>query len=176
MATVRNIVITGCSGGGKSTLLDELARRGHAVVKEPGRRIIALGGPKPWDDPIGFAQAAIEMAIADIAEATGEIVFFDRCALDALVWFLRTETPISDAMKRRVLELPYDRTLFIAPPWPEIFEQDADRRHDLTAALAEYEALCDRLPRFGFALHTLPKRAPKERADWVEARLREGRT
>ena len=36
----RFVVITGCSGGGKSTLLDELGRRGHATIEEPGRRIV----------------------------------------------------------------------------------------------------------------------------------------
>jgi predicted ATPase len=32
------IVISGCSGDSKSTLLAELARRGFATVVEPGRR------------------------------------------------------------------------------------------------------------------------------------------
>jgi hypothetical protein len=32
------VLITGCSGGGKSTLLAELRARGHPVVEEPGRR------------------------------------------------------------------------------------------------------------------------------------------
>ena len=36
----RFVVISGCSGGGKSTLLAELGRRGHAFVEEPGRRIV----------------------------------------------------------------------------------------------------------------------------------------
>jgi len=31
----RFVVLSGCSGGGKSTLLAELARRGHSVVEEP---------------------------------------------------------------------------------------------------------------------------------------------
>jgi predicted ATPase len=33
----RFVVISGCSGGGKSTLLAELGRRGHTVI---GRRIV----------------------------------------------------------------------------------------------------------------------------------------
>ena len=37
----RLVVISGCSGGGKSSLLAELQARGHRVVEEPGRRIIA---------------------------------------------------------------------------------------------------------------------------------------
>ena len=36
----RFVVISGCSGGGKSTLLAELGRRGYAVVEEPGLRIV----------------------------------------------------------------------------------------------------------------------------------------
>jgi predicted ATPase len=36
----RFVVISGCSGGGKSTLLAELGRRGHTVIEEPGRRIV----------------------------------------------------------------------------------------------------------------------------------------
>jgi hypothetical protein len=36
----RFVAISGCSSGGKSTLLAELGRRGHATVEEPGRRIV----------------------------------------------------------------------------------------------------------------------------------------
>ena len=47
------VVISGCSGGGKSTLIAELSRRGFAVVSEPGRRIVAEelagdGKSLPW--------------------------------------------------------------------------------------------------------------------------------
>ncbi len=34
----RFVVISGCSGGGKSTLISELSRRGYDVVEEHGRR------------------------------------------------------------------------------------------------------------------------------------------
>lgn len=37
----RSVVMSGCSGGGKSTLLTELGRRGYPVVEEPGHRIVA---------------------------------------------------------------------------------------------------------------------------------------
>jgi predicted ATPase len=44
----RFVVISGCSGGGKSTLLKELAKRDHDVIDEPGRRIVknAFAAPK----------------------------------------------------------------------------------------------------------------------------------
>src|SRR5580698_11366292 len=66
----RFIVISGCSGGGKSTLLSELKRRGHAVMEEPGRRIIAdelqgSGQALPWINLTAFAERAVEMSLCD---------------------------------------------------------------------------------------------------------------
>jgi predicted ATPase len=47
------VIISGCSGGGKSTILSELVNRGYSVVLEPGRQIVkeqtAIGGDAlPW--------------------------------------------------------------------------------------------------------------------------------
>jgi predicted ATPase len=66
----RFVVISGCSGGGKSTLLAELGRCGHTVVDEPGRRIVVEemkggGSALPWVDAAAFARRAIAMALAD---------------------------------------------------------------------------------------------------------------
>ena len=83
------VMISGCSGGGKSTLLAELARRGYATVAEPGRRIIAEaragdGATLPWVDAAAFARRALEMSIADHEAASG-LTFFDRGIVDAAV-------------------------------------------------------------------------------------------
>ena len=61
----RFVILSGCSGGGKSTLLEELRARGHATVAEPGRRIVreemTLGGNAlPWIDPEAFARRALQ--------------------------------------------------------------------------------------------------------------------
>src|SRR6516225_2182048 len=86
----RFVVISGCSGGGKSTLLAELSRRGHAVVEEQGRRIVkeelkGNGSALPWVDAAAFARRAIELAIADwvSAGALEGRVYFDRGLVDA---------------------------------------------------------------------------------------------
>ena len=46
--TSQLFVITGSSGGGKSALLEELARRGYSVVPEAGRQLVreqqSIGG------------------------------------------------------------------------------------------------------------------------------------
>lgn len=79
----RYVVISGCSGGGKSTLLAELKRRGYAVFEEPGRKIIAeerLGSGRAlsWVNLMAFAERAIEMSLEDRERAKNlpGMVFF----------------------------------------------------------------------------------------------------
>ncbi|MBZ8131927.1 AAA family ATPase [Afifella sp. IM 167] len=166
------VVISGCSGGGKSTLLAELARRGHAVVEEPGRRVVqaelARGGSAlPWQDPEGFARCALELARADHEAAPrGEgWVFFDRGIVDAAA-ALAAATGRQGA-EPAVQSHRYHRRIFLAPPWPEIFVGDAERRHGLKEAVEEYGRLHAAYPRFGYEVVLLPKSSPAERADFV---------
>ena len=166
------VLITGCSGGGKSTLLAELRDRGHHVVEEPGRRIIKHNlesgeGPLPWIDPAAFAQRAIDIALADRAAAQNHSgwVFFDRGVIDAAS-ALETLTgePVVD---RLALVHRYHRRVFLAPPWPEIYEMDTERRHGFETGLPEYHRLEQALPALGYAVISLPKVTVSERADFV---------
>jgi predicted ATPase len=168
----RFVVISGCSGGGKSTLLAELYRRGHAVVEEPGRRIVKQelesgGKALPWVDAVAFLRRAIDMALAD-REAAGLLdgwVFFDRGLIDAAagLQYLTSEPALQTlgAVHR------YHRRIFLAPPWPEIYTTDGERRHDLDAARSEYARLLEAYPLLGYEVSLLPKTGVAERAEFV---------
>jgi predicted ATPase len=170
------VVISGCSGGGKSTLLAELARRGFATVPEPGRRIVAeemgAGGTAlPWIDPAAFARRAIAMAIADRVAARGDgaPVFFDRGLIDAAS---ALEAITGEPVLRPLAEAHrYHARVFLAPPWPEIYATDAERRHGMEAAIAEYDRLCRDYPAVGYAVDELPRVSVAQRADYVLSRL-----
>ncbi len=172
----RFVLITGCSGGGKSTLLEALRRRGHTVVEEPGRRIVRQepetgGRTLPWRDPEAFARRAIAMALADrdtVRDVDGW-VFFDRGLIDAAsaMETITGEPILADLADRH----RYHRRVFLAPPWPEIYRQDPERQHRLDDALPEYRRLESALPRLGYVAIPLPKIAVEARADFVLATL-----
>lgn len=167
------VMISGCSGGGKSTLLAELARRGYATVAEPGRRIIAgvragKGGALPWDDPAGFAHCAMTMAIADHAAARG-LTFFDRGVVDAAVALRATTGAVAtDEVARHRYH-----HLFLAPPWPDIYEQDEDRRHGLDKALSDHVRVERAYRDAGYDPVMLPRDTVAARAGFVLATLRD---
>ena len=168
----RLVVISGCSGGGKSTLLEELARRGQTVVEEPGRRVVkeelvANGSALPWVDLAAFANRVIAMAVADLAAAASRPgwVFFDRGIVDAAAALeFHTGEPVLEVVAR---PHRYHQRVFLAPPWPEIYAADAERRHGIDTAVAEYDRLRHAYPALGYETAILPKATVAERADFV---------
>jgi len=159
-------------------LVAELGRRGYAVVEEPGRRIVKQelkggGSALPWIDAIAFARRAVALALSDQASA-GALdgwVFFDRglIAAAAALQYLTGE-PVLAALDQ---SHRYHRRVFLTPPWPEIYVIDAERRHGLDRALAEYCRLLEVYPSLGYEISILPKIGVPERADFVLSALAE---
>lgn len=173
----RFVVISGCSGGGKSTVLRAMAERGYAVVEEPGRRIIAeqlmarRNDALPWIDLEAFAGRALELARADWERQrpAADWVFFDRGLVDAAA-ALEHATPNSQ-VDRLCRDERYHPMVFMAPPWPEIFATDEARRHGLREAIAEYKRLLAAYTRLGYSVEILPKAGVADRCDFILDRL-----
>lgn len=161
------VMISGASGGGKSTLLSELARRGYAVVEEAASRVVeeelhGRGIALPWVDAKAFGQRALAMSIADYEAAHG-LTFFDRGIVDASV-----------AITARGGELPakviashrYDRVYFAAP-WPEIYEVNEERQHSLEKAFLDYERVLAAYEAAAYDPVLIPRGTVSARADFV---------
>lgn len=164
-------MISGCSGGGKSTLLTELARRGYGAVEEPGRRIVqeelaGNGARLPWVDGAAFARRAMALALADRAEARRMRgwVFFDRGLVDAAS---ALQHLTGEPVLNRIRHHRYHRRAFFTPPWPEIYATDSERQHGLQDAILEYARLVSDYPSLGYEVVTLPKVGVSERADFI---------
>lgn len=166
------VLITGCSGGGKSTLLEELSARGYPTIAEPGRRIIAQervagGDALPWLNPATFARRGIDMSKADLARAdalTGW-VFFDRGLIDSAV---AMETAVGTSLLETLgRTCQYHRKVFVAPPWRAIFAGDANRRHSFEDAVTEFQRIRSALTTLGYDICMLPNCATAKRADYV---------
>ncbi|WP_322890317.1 MULTISPECIES: AAA family ATPase [unclassified Yoonia] len=170
------VILSGCSGGGKSTLLAELGRRGYATVAEPGRRIVAeesrgTGKALPWVDPTAFAKRAIAMAIADRAGVAGAdgFVFFDRGLIDAAAALERAaRVPVMHTLHGQPR---FHALVFVTPPWPAIYQTDGERQHSMAAAVDEYRHLLMVYERLGYTTVVLPKTDVGARADMVLGRL-----
>ncbi|MEP5729334.1 MAG: AAA family ATPase [Sulfitobacter sp.] len=172
----KNILISGCSGGGKSSLLEVLCQRGYPTVPEPGRRIVnqersGTGRALPWVNLSLFAQRALALAQADLAAAqnTKGFVFFDRGLIDAAVALKYAGGP--HYRTSLAGQQQYARRVYVTPPWPEIYVTDADRKHSMDDAKTEYLRLNKAFFELGYDICELPKTSVCDRANFILADL-----
>ena len=129
----RFYVITGGPGSGKSTLVEALVRQGVTAMPEAGRAIIqdqlAIGGEAlPWRDRSAFAELMLSWEMRSYREAlkrTGTVVF-DRGVPDVVGYLRLCGLPVPPRMVKAAEVFRYSRCVFIAPPWLEIYAQDAE--------------------------------------------------
>jgi predicted ATPase len=166
----RFVVITGCSGGGKSSLLAELARRGEHVCAEPGRQVIreqnAIGGDAvPQHDAMKFLELTISRTMHQMIAAASSggthRIFFDRGIVD------QVSGPVPPHFLRAAELCRFHENVFVVPPWPELFHNDEERKHSFEDARAHYEAQLKTYERFGYKLVMIPKVPVPARADFV---------
>jgi predicted ATPase len=175
---LRRIVISGCSGGGKSSLIDGLASQGFDTVAEAGRIIVRQeldtgGQALPWIDPKLFAERLAALAFEQfnsVAELDG-LVFFDRSILELLVYSQRHGIDLSDKIRLSANDCRYENPIFMVPPWEEIFVHDEERRHSFHDAVAEYEALHKTFLELNYKVYIIPKMTIENRINFILAEL-----
>jgi predicted ATPase len=174
LAKDKFVVLTGCSGSGKSSLANALGGRGFRVIAEPGRQVIReenfIGGDAtPEKDWIKFLEFTISRTIhAMISSAsTDRHIFFDRGIVDQVGGFVHMGMEIPSPLQRAVELFRYNARVFVTPPWPEIFRNDTERTHSFEDAVANYETQMKTYERFGYELVFVPKQDIEERADFI---------
>ena len=173
---IQRIVLSGCSGGGKSTLLKELGRRGYAVQPEPGRQIVKEqmrtgGNALPWTDTAAFAERCTVRAIEQFNRAASQSgpALFDRSIIDALSGLEHAGLPVPVSLHEAARKHRYAPDVFMAPPWPEIFVTDEERPKSFEEALSEVQTLEKTYERCGYRLILVPRMSVEKRADFLEA-------
>ena len=168
------VIISGCSGGGKSTLLAELANRGYSIICEPGRQIVKEqslihGDGLPWIDLQKFLDLALSRYLHQYSShlESQHVIFFDRGIVDALQLNQLQPNYFYEAANK----FRYNRLVFLTPPWEEIFENDAERKHDFKAAQKEFNELLIKYKNFGYEALLIPKVSVRERADFILEKL-----
>ena len=170
----RFFVITGGPGSGKSTLLAALGDHGIVHMPEGGRQIIraqqAIGGTAlPWADRDAFATAMLDhdKAIYRQALTHDGPVLFDRGIPDIIGYRALCGLSCPPDLVRAAAELRYNRTVFIAPPWREIYANDTERKQDWAEAVATHDAMVLAYEALGYDLVPLPLGLVAERAAFV---------
>jgi predicted ATPase len=167
-------IITGGPGSGKSTLIDALRSHAYLCVDEVARDIIQeqtrIGGDAlHTGNRIKFRELMLARSIETYEEARDatEPVFFDRGIPDLIGYSHLINVIVTDDILTAAHRYRYHTKIFLAPPWQEIYEHDAERKQSWDEAIATYQCIAAGYTEAGYELIELPKCAVDERVEFV---------
>ncbi len=175
----RFFVITGGPGSGKTSLLQALTDHGISCTTEAGRSVIQdqvriEGRALPWNDPLLFAELMLSWDMRSYREAketTGPVIF-DRGVPDVLGYLRLVGIAAPAHIHNAARAFVYNPTVFVAPPWREIFHPDTERKQDIDEAVRTYDSLVATYTDLGYRLVEIPRCSIGERAQFVLERIR----
>jgi predicted ATPase len=169
---MKNIVITGGPGSGKSSLIKELESRGLSCSHEVSRELIIeeaakVNGCLPWLNLPEFAELVLDRMKSRFEEARDNPTFFDRGIPDIIAYLKAADLEVPSHYYKAVAAHPYHTQVFILPPWGEIYVNDSERWQSFAEAETLYQHIQQTYREGGYELIEVPKLGFKERADFL---------
>jgi len=170
-------IITGGPGVGKTTLLEELKSRKYNIIPEIARELIKEqqkdnGKALPWKNKNLYKEIMFDRSISSFEETENNTnkekpIFFDRGFLDTICYAELIESEISERMKSYAKNWRYNKSVFLLPPWQEIYETDNERKQDWKEAVLTFEKMSETYKSYDYRIIEIPKKSVSERADFI---------
>ena len=108
-----------------------------------------------------------EMRSYDLAQRTPGPVFFDRGVPDVQGYLQLLNFPVASHIRKASQIFRYNPTVFIAPPWKEIFRQDRERKQDFEEAVRTCETMREIYTGLNYQLIEIPCASVEERLGFL---------
>ncbi|GAA4237470.1 ATP-binding protein [Postechiella marina] len=172
--TAKKIVITGGPGTGKSTIINELIKRGYTCLEEISRQVTLEAKKQGIDqlfltNPLLFSQRLLEGRHQQFKAANtfkNDTVFFDRGVHDVLAYM----DYIGDEYPQSFIDIcnksKYDFS-FILKPWKAIYTSDNERYENFDQALKIHDNLLKTYKSYNYNLVDVPFDTVENRVDFI---------
>ncbi len=166
----KRYIITGGSGSGKTTLLNKLSEYGYKCFPEVSRVVIReqqqTGGDfLPWNNLEGFAQECFHRMKSQLLPAHRTVIFYDRGIPDIIAYLLNSNRHVPDYLWQ--YGRYYNSTVFMCPPWKEIFRNDPQRPESFTESVKIYHYLKQVYRTLGKRIVFVPRNPAYERVNFI---------
>jgi predicted ATPase len=153
-------------------LILELEKAGFQCVHESSREIIheqmqSGGNFLPWKDLVKFSEIVFERRLEQFQTAPSLPCFFDRGIPDIAAYLDLAGFSVWPALADACKTQRYYHTVFLTPPWPDIFRNDPERKETFASACEVHEAIKKQYHKLGYHCTEIPTGTAEERAAFV---------
>ena len=171
----KKIVITGGPGTGKSTVIVELENKKYNCMHEISREVTLMARKNGIEqlflkDPMLFSKMLLEGRVNQFKNASDintDTVFFDRGIPDVFAYMNYLGVQFPDIFIDESKKNKYFNTIFLMPPWKDIYITDNERYESFEQSLAIHNHLKAAYESLGYTIVEVPFGTAKERAEFI---------
>jgi predicted ATPase len=175
----KRIVISGGPGSGKTTLVSHLEQLGHVCMHEISRDVIKEAQQEGieqlfLENPILFSQKLLQGRLEQFKEGASyqiPFLFYDRGMPDVTAYMDYIHSHYPDNFYKTCMTNRYD-SIFLLPPWEEIYEQDNERYESFDEAEKIYNYLVQGYRKYGYHIIEVPIGNVPNRIEYILSHLR----
>ena len=170
----KKIVITGGPSTGKTSIVEKIEFMGLPCIHEISRSITLQAREQGIQqlfvtDPLLFSKKITEGRIKQFFEASkipAEYVFMDRGLPDVVAYMDCFDQEYDESFIEACETYTYD-TVFLLPPWKEIYATDGERYENYDEALRIHDCLEASYQKYGYKTIHVPKGTVAERLSFI---------
>ncbi len=165
------VVLIGGPCTGKTTTIIELEKRGHKVIHEAAREIIAeeiKKNPefKSWETLHDFQIKILNKQLQQLKDASNELTFFDHGIPSGIAFFEVNGFPPPELLIEASKNNRYDKVLVLETL--DKYETDSERKETKEKAEEIHEKLKKVYKQLNYELIEIPSFPLKERIELIE--------
>ena len=170
----KKIVITGGPGTGKTAIINQLIKLGYNCMQEVSREVTEQARKEGFEQlflakPLLFSELLLKGRIKQFNNAElikNDLIFFDRGIPDVSCYLDFKNEAYHSLFKDANKKYKY-HTVFILPPWEEIYTSDNIRYESYKESVEIYEHLKAGYSELGYDLIEVPKGSVEERIHFI---------
>jgi len=169
------LIISGGPGSGKTAVINALAARGEMCCPEVSREIIREqttrgGSAVPWQNLEAFARECSRRMLSQLSTCgAARRTFLDR-GLPDLIGYLRCAgCAVPEVLQTSAQH--YTPLVFVAPPWREIYVNDAERPQSYAQAVTLGDHIRRAYEELGFEIVDLARESVAARVEHIAGLL-----
>ncbi|WP_188465093.1 AAA family ATPase [Bizionia arctica] len=170
----KRIVITGGPGTGKTSLINELIKRGYPCLEEISRQVILDARKEGAEQlfltqPLLFSERLLEGRMKQYIEAekmNSDLIFIDRGVPDVLAYMDYANENYPENFVEACNNCKYHH-VYVLAPWQEIFTSDGERYENFEQAVNIHEQLLNTYKKYHYNLIDIPFDTIENRVDYL---------
>ena len=170
----QKIVITGGPSTGKTTVINELNRRGFMCIPEISREVTLKAREEGTEwlflkEPLLFSKLLLEGREKQYLESQtmgNDLIFFDRGIPDVHAYMNYLGVDYPEIYLKKSKQHVYDKILLM-PPWEKIYTSDESRYENFEQSLAIYNHLKNAYSDLEYEITEIPFGTIEDRVDFI---------